>query len=167
MASEPRALEKLMPRKTFLDGEPLPASDLNTYLMNQAVQTYATVAARNTAVPSPMEGQVTFTADSKNLQTFSAGWRPLPFAMYNERETITGTGAVSASIATTFAAGRFTIAPNIFANCSTNAAIFANATGVSATGATLNIRLLTGGTFTSTHTVHYVAFQMSNTNALG
>jgi hypothetical protein len=156
-----------MPRKTFIDGEPLPASDVNTFLMDQAVQTYGSVSSRNTALPTPIDGQVTTENGNKNLQTYYGAWRPLPFAMYNDREVITGTGAVSASIATTFAVGRFTQAPNIFANCSTNAAIFANATGVSTTGATLNIRLLTGGTFTSTHTVHYVAFQMSNATALG
>jgi hypothetical protein len=156
-----------MPRKDFLDGDALPASDLNTYLMDQAVQTYGSVSARDTALPTPTDGQVTTEAGNKNLQTYYDRWRPLPFAMYNEREVITGTGTAVASIATTFAAGRFTVAPNIFTNCSTNNLVFSTATGVSATGATISIRLITGATFSSTHTVHYVAFQMSNTTALG
>lgn len=167
MASEPRALEKLMPRKTFLDGEPLPASDLNTYLMDQSVQVYTTAATRNTALPSPMEGQVTFTSDSKNLATFSSSWRPMPYAVQAGSVTITGTGAVTASGAIVFTAFRFGVAPNLQATCTSNNAMLATVGGISTTGATVTIRLTTGGTFTSTHTVDWVATSMTATTSAG
>lgn len=56
-----------MPRKTFQNGYPLPASDLNTYLMDQSVQTYASAAARTSALATPVEGQVTYLEDTNLL----------------------------------------------------------------------------------------------------
>lgn len=56
-----------MPRKTFANGFPLPASDLNTYLMDQSVQTYASAAARTSAIATPIEGQVTYLEDTNLL----------------------------------------------------------------------------------------------------
>jgi hypothetical protein len=167
MASGLRALEKLMPRKTFLDGDTLPASDINSFLMEQAVQTYATGAARNTALGVPAEGQVTFTADSKNLSTYSTQWRPLPYAVQAGTVTITGTGAVTASGAIVFTASRFGVAPNLQATCTSNNAMLATVGGISTTGATVTIRLTTGGTFTSTHTVDWVATSMTATTSAG
>jgi hypothetical protein len=61
-----------MPRKTFIDGDVLPASDLNNFLMNQSVMTFATSAARATAIPTPTEGMVAFLNDS-NLMTIYDG----------------------------------------------------------------------------------------------
>jgi len=60
-----------MPRKTFADGDPLPAADLNTYLMDQSVQTYASSGARNTALPSPVEGQVVYIADIDRFEFYN------------------------------------------------------------------------------------------------
>jgi hypothetical protein len=160
-----------MPRKDFLDGDALPASDLNTYLMDQAVQTYATTTARNTALPTPTDGQVTTEAEDKNLKLYYDRWRPLPFAMNSGRVTITGTGAVTATAAITFAANRFTTTgsdfPNVQATCTSNNVFLATALSASNTGATINIRHVGGSTFTSTHTIDWVATQMTNGNSAG
>lgn len=55
-----------MAYKTFANGFPLPASDLNNYLMNQSVIVFADVAARAAALPTPVEGMITYL-ESDNL----------------------------------------------------------------------------------------------------
>jgi hypothetical protein len=57
-----------VPRKTFVAGEILTASDVNEYLGDQAIMTFADAAARNTALPSPVDGMTTYLEDS-NLFT--------------------------------------------------------------------------------------------------
>jgi len=52
-----------MPRKIFTNGDVLPASDVNTYLMNQAVMTFATSTARASALTAPVQGMVTYLED--------------------------------------------------------------------------------------------------------
>ncbi len=59
-----------MARKTFLNGYPLPASDLNTYLMDQTVQTYADATARTAALPTPTEGQMSYLADQNTAYVY-------------------------------------------------------------------------------------------------
>jgi hypothetical protein len=64
-----------MPRKTFMDGDVLPASDLNL-LMNQSVMTFSTSAARTTAISTPTEGMVTYLEDSDLISIYESGaWR--------------------------------------------------------------------------------------------
>jgi len=46
--------------KTFENGLPLNASELNTYLMSQVVATFANATARTSAIATPVEGQVTY-----------------------------------------------------------------------------------------------------------
>jgi len=59
-----------MARKTFLNGYPLPASDLNTYLMDQTVQTFADAAARTAALATPTAGMMSYLADTKQVYTY-------------------------------------------------------------------------------------------------
>jgi hypothetical protein len=59
-----------MPRKTFANGFPLPASDLNTYLMDQSVQTYADATARTAALATPVEGQMSYLADTNTAYVY-------------------------------------------------------------------------------------------------
>jgi hypothetical protein len=64
-----------MPRKTFSAGSVLTAADVNTYLMDQAVQVYATSAARSSAIASPITGQVTLLTDTESLEVYNgSGW---------------------------------------------------------------------------------------------
>jgi len=66
-----------MPRKTFVAGDVLQASEVNSFLMNQAVMTFATAAARNTAITLPLDGMVTYLEDSKTYETYNgAAWVP-------------------------------------------------------------------------------------------
>jgi len=60
-----------MPRKTFVAGTLATASDINTYLMNQSVMTFATPTARNTAIPSPIEGMLTYQENNNHLTVWN------------------------------------------------------------------------------------------------
>jgi hypothetical protein len=61
--------------KTFANGFPLPASDLNNFLMKQSVIVFADVAARTAALPEPVEGMVTYLEDDNELYKWTgADW---------------------------------------------------------------------------------------------
>ncbi len=59
-----------MPRKVFTAGEVLSATDVNTFLMNQMVMTFAGTAARGSAIGTATEGMLTYLADSNTFQYF-------------------------------------------------------------------------------------------------
>lgn len=67
-----------MPRKVFVSGEILTASDVNTNLMDQAVMRFASSAARGSAISSPTEGMVSYLDDLNQVQVFDASaWIPV------------------------------------------------------------------------------------------
>ena len=57
-----------MPRKVFTAGEVLSASDVNSFLMNQMIQTFAGTAARGSALPTPTAGMITYLSDTNTFQ---------------------------------------------------------------------------------------------------
>ena len=57
--------------KNFQNGYPLYASELNNYLMNQAVATFASSAERASVLTSPVEGQVTWLQDTNAFQVYN------------------------------------------------------------------------------------------------
>jgi hypothetical protein len=57
-----------MPRKDFTAFTRLDASDVNTYLMNQSVQTFAGTATRSSAIGTATEGMVTYLEDSNDFE---------------------------------------------------------------------------------------------------
>jgi hypothetical protein len=59
-----------MPRKVFTAGEVLSATDVNSFLMNQMVQTFAGTAARGSAIGTATEGMLTYLADSNTFEYF-------------------------------------------------------------------------------------------------
>jgi hypothetical protein len=66
-----------VPKKTFVAGEVLTAAEVNTYLMDQAVMTFAGTAARGSAIASPSEGMVSYLDDSNQLEVYAGtavGW---------------------------------------------------------------------------------------------
>jgi hypothetical protein len=65
-----------MSRKVFTAGEVLAAADVNSFLMDQAVMSFAGTAARGSAIPSPIEGMTTFLEDSNVLSIYEGGsWK--------------------------------------------------------------------------------------------
>ena len=66
-----------MPRKTFVAGEILTAADVNSNLMDQAVMVFDNATARDTAIPSPIEGMVVYLKDTDGLLSYSStAWVP-------------------------------------------------------------------------------------------
>jgi hypothetical protein len=57
-----------MPRKVFDSGEVLSASNVNEFLMDQMVQTFAGTAARGSAIGTATEGMLTYLADSNTFE---------------------------------------------------------------------------------------------------
>ena len=64
-----------MPRKVFVAGEILTADDVNTNLMDQAVQRFADSGARGSAIPSPTEGMTSYLDDLNRIEVYNGtGW---------------------------------------------------------------------------------------------
>lgn len=61
-----------MPRKVFVNGSVLTDTDLNTFLMNQTVMTFASSAARSSAIGTATEGMVTYLEDVNEIQVATA-----------------------------------------------------------------------------------------------
>jgi len=67
-----------MAYKTFANGFPLPASDLNNFLMNQSVIVFASAAARTTTLPTPVEGMLTYLEDTNAFEGWTgAAWEAI------------------------------------------------------------------------------------------
>jgi hypothetical protein len=65
-----------MPRKVFVAGEILTAADVNTNLMDQAVMSFAGTAARGSAIPSPVEGMVSYLSDQDLVTIYDgSAWK--------------------------------------------------------------------------------------------
>jgi hypothetical protein len=57
-----------MSRKVFTAGEVLAAADVNSFLMDQTIMSFAGTAARGSAIASPVEGMYTHLEDTDRLQ---------------------------------------------------------------------------------------------------
>lgn len=109
-----------MPKKTFVNGQVLTDSDLNTYLMNQAVMTFASSAARSSAIGTATEGMVTYLEDSNSyfgwngtvwkalspnvINTISASYTAVA-SDANETIYVSGTAAVTVTFPDVFDIG--------------------------------------------------------------
>jgi hypothetical protein len=84
-----------MPRKVFTAGEVLAAADVNEFLMDQVVQSFAGTAARGSAIPSPVEGMYTHLEDTDDLQFWNgSAWRSPFGSTLLASESFTGTNTV-------------------------------------------------------------------------
>ena len=62
--------------KTFVNGDVLLASEVNTYIMEQQIMVFAGTAARGSAIASPSEGMFAFLKDDDKLTYFDGSvWR--------------------------------------------------------------------------------------------
>jgi hypothetical protein len=62
-----------MPRKVFTAGEVLAAADVNEFLADQAIMTFADSTARGSAIPTPVTGMYTHLEDSPQRTQFWNG----------------------------------------------------------------------------------------------
>lgn len=102
-----------MPRKVFVNGNVLTDTDLNTYLMNQAVMTFASSAARSSAIGTATEGMVTYLEDVNEIQvaTSTSTWAtvfpasvPVGYGLASSGGTVTAGTTVTSSTATAYTA---------------------------------------------------------------
>lgn len=64
--------------KTFVDDDVLFASELNDYLMKQAVMVFDSPAARDANLPSPTEGMVVYTRNDDVVRAYNGtAWLPI------------------------------------------------------------------------------------------
>ena len=86
-----------MPRKVFESFTRLDASDVNTFLMDQTVQSFAGTATRGSAIPTPVDGMVTHLQDSNAVQVYNTDtWNTLAY-----EPSLTSSTAVSYTVAST------------------------------------------------------------------
>ena len=74
----------LVAYKIFTNGSVLQASEVNENLMQQAVATFSNAAARTAAITSPVEGQMTYLEDAKQLFIYDGStWQVLATSATN------------------------------------------------------------------------------------
>jgi hypothetical protein len=67
-----------MAYKVFSNGDALTGGELNTFLMNQSVISFATTTARDAALPAPLEGQLVWLEDSNKYVYYTGStWTDL------------------------------------------------------------------------------------------
>lgn len=78
--------------REWIPGEIITADNVQGYLQDQAVQVYATTAARGSAIPIPTEGMVSLLKDAgegqRRVDYFDgSSWKPLVFTPTNSTAT--------------------------------------------------------------------------------
>jgi hypothetical protein len=137
-----------MPRKEFDAFTRLDASDINTFLMDQAVMTFAGTAARGSAIGTATEGMLTYLADTDTFEF----WDGTEYQTFGGPDVITvdyliigggggggqgiggggGAGGYQTSVGTTGGGG--TAIPALILNKSTNYPVRVGAGGSGGTG---------------------------------
>jgi hypothetical protein len=91
-----------MAYKTFTNGSPLPASDLNTFLMNQSVITFASSTERDSVLTAPTEGMLVYLRDDNKLYLYTGATWEVQAPITTEGDLIVGN---SSGIAARFGIG--------------------------------------------------------------
>jgi hypothetical protein len=91
-----------MSRKVFTAGEVLAAADVNSFLMDQTVMSFAGTAARGSAIPSPVNGMTTYLEDTKDLQIYDGSVYNSASALTLVKKQVIGTGVSTVVVADVF-----------------------------------------------------------------
>jgi hypothetical protein len=121
-----------MSRKVFTAGEVLAAADVNSFLMDQTVMSFAGTAARGSAIPTPVEGMVTYLEDIDDIRTYNGSAWVSPHGLTHINTT-------SFSASTGFSIN------NIFSSAYDNYKVVTRITSSSIDGIAVNCRGRTGG----------------------
>lgn len=174
-------------RKTFVAGNVLTATEVNDYLMDQAVMRFASASARSTALPSPSEGMMSYLDSTNAVEVYNgASWvnvtgTEVPYAMFATRITnaigtsIAPSEAISTAATVTFPVGRFTVAPLVYLTARSDAALAARCLYTSSSISTNSSQAtvyITNANISSTSSVStayfdLVAVQMTSGSAAG
>jgi len=109
-------------RKTFVAGDVLTASDVNSYLMDQAVMRFSSSATRATALPSPSEGMMSYLDSTNAVEVYTgAAWTgvagtEIPYAMSALNASLGGINqapgdSIGGPINVNWPSGKFSVAP--------------------------------------------------------
>ena len=91
-----------MSRKVFTAGEVLAAADVNSFLMDQTVMSFAGTAARGSAIPTPVEGMTSFLEDSNILSIYDgANWKTSLNATGSVLQVVSSTTTTQAQTSST------------------------------------------------------------------
>jgi hypothetical protein len=93
-----------MSRKVFTAGEVLAAADVNSFLMDQAVMSFAGTAARGSAIPSPVEGMTTFREDTDRMESWTGSEWTSPGDLVLIKSQTIGTSVSSVTVTGAFSA---------------------------------------------------------------
>jgi hypothetical protein len=127
-----------MSRKVFTAGEVLAAADVNSFLMDQTVMSFAGTAARGSAIASPVEGMYTHLEDTDSLQFWNGSSWVSPF----------GTTLLATS---TFAGSSLAAIDNVFTSEFDNYKIVFDITGSTSSELRLRLRDATVPTTSSSY----------------
>ena len=134
-----------MHRKVFVAGEILTAADVNTNLMDQSVMTFASSAARGSAIPSPTEGMTSYLDDLNRIEVYNgSAWGAVGTILQVVSTAKTDTFSTTSTSHTDVTGLTATITPS-----STSSKILVMATVNVSTGANdryVSVQLARGGT---------------------
>jgi hypothetical protein len=94
----------LVAYKVFSNGSVLNASEINDNLMNQSVAVFTSAAARSAAIPSPVEGQLTYLEDSDVYGSWNGTSWVSPFGLTLVKTQTIGSGVSSVAVNDVFSA---------------------------------------------------------------
>jgi hypothetical protein len=96
-------------RKIFTAGDVLTASDVQSYLQDQAVMVFAGTAARSSAIATPSEGMFAITKDNDELDYYDgSAWVPaLPVGAWTSYTPVWSGGGTPPTIGNGTATGVF------------------------------------------------------------
>ena len=155
--------------RTFAAGEVLSAANVQGYLQDQAVMTFAGTAARSSAISTATEGMVSYIKDVDQLQIYNGStWTPQAYAQAaGTANSTTGvlTTQTSTTVTITYPSNRFSVAPIVQAWTSSPRYV-CSATVNAAGSATITVFNVSGASGTDA-TVYYQAVQMTSGTAAG
>jgi hypothetical protein len=82
-------------RRIFVAGEILTAANVQSFLQDQVCMVFDDAAARTTAIPSPIQGMVTYLKDLDRLEVYSTAWGPVGSVLQVVSTTKTDTFSAS------------------------------------------------------------------------
>jgi hypothetical protein len=131
-----------MPRKVFEGFTTLDAEDVNEFLMDQAVMSFAGTAARGSAIPTPSDGMASWLQDSDQLEIYNGSSWADPTA----NPTLVFLGS------DTFSAVASESIDNVFSADYANYMVVLNATSASDNEASVTLRVRASGSDLTTNT---------------
>jgi hypothetical protein len=93
-----------MSRKVFTAGEVLAAADVNSFLMDQTVMSFAGTAARGSAIGTAVEGMTTYREDTNRIESWTGSeWQSPGDLVLIKTQTI-GSAVSSVTVTSVFSA---------------------------------------------------------------